>query len=636
MTSVPVATEGEDLLALHQERDVSHHQRSSSAEGEPPFSHKYLYPEFAGFAGERLLKSILHKILPMALYRTWEIFADHQAPGNDCFLSIGSVAEISERVERTIRLNLHELQARKLLVLRAEHKLLRQTDGSYKQKFVVIKDFAGLYALAHEYYFWTQSEGYIEPARDFVEVIGKDECLVGKLLRFNNYRRLILNKMPGPQPQPREEHLWYTTYDAEIDGQMQTQLDASTPEPTSPDAKGARCHTTPTFGNLSLQKHLQEDLQKVSEERVITNDYTNRLERDSSDSQPPQKERRKAVLTQTSEWNQEQMCSEGGYTKNTNLLNEDGKTNSTSQSSLISEKNCTELPIKRERADLEAQAQTFVQRAMAASQTAQARTTERSQSPGANAPRIKPNALVSDFVREVSPLFCDQNIKGSLTRALRAVADTSLSRKDILACLVKAYKVTLETKKVRPQYRRPDGDVKMPLFCTMFERFAGDCATGKFHYTDERLARDIAEDDRLVLFIVEYNLEATLLNETKDQGQVLSHGGPELIEEETCVSGGDVQSLDQQEQGREPETSPLAPTPSERSIRVDNPVLGWSTYEHADWLGRRLREHLGYGTYNFLACPTQYGRWGIVLFERNRSIEEGWIFLTDDQVQEYL
>ena len=79
-------------------------------------------------------------------------------------------------------------------------------------------------------------------------------------------------------------------------------------------------------------------------------------------------------------------------------------------------------------------------------------------------------------MREVSPLFRDQNIKGSLTRALRAVADTSLSRKDILACLVKAYKVTLETKKVRPQYRRPDGDMKMPLFCTMFERFAGDCA----------------------------------------------------------------------------------------------------------------------------------------------------------------
>ena len=62
--------------------------------------------------------------------------------------------------------------------------------------------------------------------------------------------------------------------------------------------------------------------------------------------------------------------------------------------------------------------------------------------------------------------------------------------------------------------------------------------TGKFHYTDERLARDIAEDDRLVLFVVEYNLEATLLNETEDQGLVLSHGGPELIEEKTCVSDG--------------------------------------------------------------------------------------------------
>ena len=99
----------------------------SEQEGEQ-HPNKYLHAEFAGYEGERRLKAILHKILSLALYRTWEILAEHQAPGNDCFLGVRSLAQITQRCDRTIRLNLHELQARGLLSMRANHKEFREDD----------------------------------------------------------------------------------------------------------------------------------------------------------------------------------------------------------------------------------------------------------------------------------------------------------------------------------------------------------------------------------------------------------------------------------------------------------------------------------------------------------------------------
>ncbi len=56
-------------------------ETTAEAEGLP---NKYCYPEFAGWNGERYVKKLLRQILPMALYRTWEIFAEHQAIGNAC------------------------------------------------------------------------------------------------------------------------------------------------------------------------------------------------------------------------------------------------------------------------------------------------------------------------------------------------------------------------------------------------------------------------------------------------------------------------------------------------------------------------------------------------------------------------
>ncbi len=592
---------------------------------------KYLYGEFAGYEGERLLKSILHKILPLALYRTWEVLVERQAPGNDCFLSIASISETAERVERTIRLNIHEFEARKLMVLRPEQKLLRQPDQSLKLKLVVVKDFSGLYALAREYLRWTQSDSYIEPERDFADAIQADDRLKRKLLRFNNYRRIILNKVPGPKPVEREEHRWYAAYDPGIDEQESGTSGGTAAPIATGRAEDAEEQRTPGSRNLYLQENLQEDLKKDSQERITPNDHTDTLYRVSFDSGE---------------------ALEGGgsgYTKipDERTTNEQVRkdsplptphTNSTKPSSVPSEEaGGANQAGRKERADLDEQAKAFVQRALAASQGSRGEATGRDQH---IAPKAKPNSLVSAFVREVSPLFRDQNLKASLTRALRAVEQTHLTQKDILACLVKAYLVTLETKKVREQYRRPDGDIKMPLFVTMFVRFTTDCAAGTFGYTDDHLARDIADDDRLVLFIVEHRLEATLLEnrevETTDHREVQQEETPVSVEEDDPSTNCSA-PLSAPEEEAHAEEAQLVPSeqPQQPWIDAESPECGWQTYDHALWWADRLREVLGRDQYNYDVCPTQYGRYGFVFFLRSDPANY-WVFLTRDEVKQYL
>src|SRR5579883_1429747 len=90
----------------------------------------YCYPEFRGPGGARYLKKVLRQILPMALYRTWEIFIDHQPRGGECYLGVTRLAEIAGRSARTMEKNLATLCARHLLVERAERKLMRASDGT--------------------------------------------------------------------------------------------------------------------------------------------------------------------------------------------------------------------------------------------------------------------------------------------------------------------------------------------------------------------------------------------------------------------------------------------------------------------------------------------------------------------------
>jgi hypothetical protein len=134
---------------------------------------------------------------------------------------------------------------------------------------------------------------------------------------------------------------------------------------------------------------------------------------------------------------------------------------------------------------------------------------------GDGKPRPKDNALVSSFLKEIGPLFHDKNLNGSITRALRIVQGFGLTiDADILACLVRAYKVARDTRTVREAHKNEDGSAnRMPLFLAMLRTFAEVCAKGKSQYSGEDLVADIAEDDRLGLWLAECGLQLEVLSD---------------------------------------------------------------------------------------------------------------------------
>ena len=179
---------------------------------------KYGYPLFAGPGGERYLKKLLRHILPAALYRIWEIFVEHQAQGNECFLSLMQLAILAGRSLRTIQRGVASLQARGLLVERVEWKTFLTTEGSPISRVVIVKDFAALYALAVEYDAWLHADDYIPPQRCFARILMQNPALVAKLRRFDIYRKILYTRVPGPGRQPQEEDRWFTQYRTDAAG----------------------------------------------------------------------------------------------------------------------------------------------------------------------------------------------------------------------------------------------------------------------------------------------------------------------------------------------------------------------------------------------------------------------------------
>jgi len=82
-------------------------------------------------------------------------------------------------------------------------------DGTFTSQAVVVKDFTSLYGLAYEYHLWTQSPEYIPPEREYVDLICADHQLYHKLIRFDNYRRILVCAKPGRKPQTTETQLCY-------------------------------------------------------------------------------------------------------------------------------------------------------------------------------------------------------------------------------------------------------------------------------------------------------------------------------------------------------------------------------------------------------------------------------------------
>src|SRR6266571_2811781 len=180
---------------------IAEETTKTDQKGKEERPNKYIYPIFDGFSGERYLDSIILDVLPSALARTWRLAVEHQAPGRDCYVGAGRIAGRAKRSLRKIEIDLRVLEVEGLMRKYAVRRPIMLDDGTFVERAVVVKDFQPLYDLAYEYHLWTQSPEYIPPERDYAEIIRSDPQLYQKLIRFNNYRRMLCCDVPGRKTQ---------------------------------------------------------------------------------------------------------------------------------------------------------------------------------------------------------------------------------------------------------------------------------------------------------------------------------------------------------------------------------------------------------------------------------------------------
>lgn len=474
---------------------------------------KFCYPEFAGFMGEKHLKKILRRILPMALYRTWEIFVDNQAYDNDCFMSVDNLADLAERAPKTIQANLAELAARKLLELRAERKVFVQGERTYSRP-VVIKDFTGLYALAHEYDQWCQNPEYIEPDRAYVAMIKADPRLEAKLRRFNNYRRILYTQPTGPEAEQSQEARWFQNYREDK------------------DVDRAEVESTRLLYPKKLPKKHSEQLPKMGQNESNEKTNINNQKGDSFDSAKTLEWREAGSTSYTYSQNRASIAPD--YTKpgEEQHLYHEIETNPVP---LSPSQNMPRVLPMRESEEEHPDVQR-AQKVMAKAKVTPGRSARRQAE---EVPPPPKHPLARSFVHEVAGLFGDLNEKGSKTGIERSIETFALSPADVLLCLVRAYVVARDTKAEKIRHRRPDGAAnRMPLFCTMFKRFAQALGPGsKWQYTWEQMLEDIAADDRLRLWLSEH--QAELAKESCGQE---NPPAPEEEEASQAEAQGDTQA----------------------------------------------------------------------------------------------
>ncbi len=471
---------------------------------------KYIHHEFAGWIGERYVKKLLRQILPMALYRTWEIFVEHQANGNDCYLGVPQLAAIAGRTSRTMQKNLAELGAKQLMVERVKRKVLSGRDGSVTSRVVVVKDFSRLYALAHEYHEWLSAANYVAPDRAVIELIAQDEHLVAKVRRFDNYRRVLYNQHPGPPPPIREEDRWFTEY----------QADGVAPGDAPKHAKEADQQKTDQRAKIHLPKEVSKAMTKDSPKRITVLPSSNHGKGDSCDSDfslseqlwkgatemPAKSGGQQAEAEMPAKSGGQQAESEPDQTTYTWEARQ-SVPNNTSRNLSPSSPSAQETQhigqtFKQEQveAHLEECQSPQVTGAMGMRTTGHA-VRSRGNDPRSSSPE---HPLAGSFVQAISAPCGDLNTKGSLTRVLGIIAQAHLDQPaEVLPCLVRAYIVARDTHTIRPEHwdATTGRANRMPLFCTMFERFIqARVQERRWDYTWQQMEEDIEADDRLTLW----------------------------------------------------------------------------------------------------------------------------------------
>src|ERR1041385_7710935 len=192
-----------DTENIHIANDTTN-ENNSKNQTNP--GNKYIYPEFEGHAGYNYLLSIAQLVMPYAYWRTWQAADSYQAPGQRCYVSVEKICEKVWPKERKIYLDLQGMQRRGWVELRRIRMNFLNQEGRLVTRPVTDKDFSGLYHAAHEYHLWRTSDEYLAPERENLPLILEDEALAKRLIRFENYRRLIVCDKPGRKSQQEGDY----------------------------------------------------------------------------------------------------------------------------------------------------------------------------------------------------------------------------------------------------------------------------------------------------------------------------------------------------------------------------------------------------------------------------------------------
>lgn len=178
-------------------------ERNTGPLSEEKAQYRFEFEEFEGQLGKMLLDRILRTILPPALHRTWETIFN--LPHNDAEPYVSSTL-IAKQAGRSLRVIEDDIKRFKdMNLLETYSDLIDAKDG--KSFAAERKNFANLYKLAHEYLLWEQSQGFrmYPPDVRHADLVRANRELYKKLIRFENYRRILENKKTGPKGKRNSE-----------------------------------------------------------------------------------------------------------------------------------------------------------------------------------------------------------------------------------------------------------------------------------------------------------------------------------------------------------------------------------------------------------------------------------------------
>jgi len=228
--------QAENIHIANETINENNSQNENTSQNQTIFINKYIYPEFEGYAGHRYLVSIIRKIAPAAHKRTWEIADGFQAPGQECYVSVSRIMEEAGLGERKIYLDLRAMERRGWLTQRRVRKDFMNQEGMIVTRAVTTKDFTGLYHAAHDYHLWRTSREYLAPERENLLFILQDKALMRRLIKFENYRRLMVCAKPGRKSQEEEDYYEEQLAKAEERGTDVQELNQYSNTLTNPDS----------------------------------------------------------------------------------------------------------------------------------------------------------------------------------------------------------------------------------------------------------------------------------------------------------------------------------------------------------------------------------------------------------------